>query len=876
MKKTVLLLVFVISFFNTSYCQVNMVWNTAFSVDWPGKVHNSAIDSMGNFYFVYSTDFWSQDTLRIQKQDNQGALVWDQSVRTFNGPGDIIFDVKCLVDDQQNVLLAADVSISTGNTNLYLFKYTSQGINSWNDSIIDISMFYDIKTGAAGSSYIQYDSSAAVYGLITRHISSSGSTMYHSSIDHINSTNLMTLDNFENLWFCSGVVTSTADTTKWYKLNPAGNLVDSVFIPVSWAGPMVFDSQNNMTICYNQTYPLYSNNYDSLKAGFMRYDSNMNLMWNTGPTELFRVTHMFQNSSNDLYAYGEVSGFAPIGAAPRLAKIDTSGNINWIDKFGVSLSGEAMYMWSHLLPDSDGNPVMVGGYFPPGYGTSFDTDIFYVRKADSSGTITAYEEFINPDIYGRVNSSRIINDQLYMAASGGAMSLYQICISCTPTLTGTVYYDSDSSCTKNGLEMGLSNSVFIQPGSTILHTDSLGNYKAHLADNSYQVIFPTLYNYRGSCNSDTIPITISGGMPVSQVNHGKYLDPAINDMIIEIGHGFLRPGFNCNYAMRYTNIGGSIQTGIVEFVCDSNLTFIQSVPPPSSIVGDTLGWSFSNLAFASHEDIQLTFKVDSITPIGTYIVNNISASGIMPEFNSTDNVITDSSIVTGSFDPNDKSVLPAGLGPQGFVTASDTAFNYTIRFENTGSDTAFMVTILDVLDADLDIATISPGLSSHNYTWDIFNGNTLRIRFVNIYLPDTSHPNENKGFVCFSIRQKQGLQPGTLINNTAEIYFDFNVPVITNTVTNTIFNPLSVTENSGYDFRIYPNPANDKITLNCNKQISKLVIYNIYGQAVKIISTDFHSNENTSYEINIADLSSGVYFVSFPDVYSGGVRFVKL
>ncbi|MBK8415955.1 MAG: hypothetical protein IPL22_16495 [Bacteroidetes bacterium] len=112
-------------------------------------------------------------------------------------------------------------------------------------------------------------------------------------------------------------------------------------------------------------------------------------------------------------------------------------------------------------------------------------------------------------------------------------------------------------------------------------------------------------------------------------------------------------------------------------------------------------------------------KVDSATAIGTYVLNNISVSGNIPDINPSDNVITDSSLVTGSFDPNDKSVLPRGVGPQGFVTASDTAFSYTIRFENTGSDTAFMVTIMDVLDADLDIATIRPGLSSHNYTWEL-------------------------------------------------------------------------------------------------------------------------------------------------------------
>ena len=181
-----------------------------------------------------------------------------------------------------------------------------------------------------------------------------------------------------------------------------------------------------------------------------------------------------------------------------------------------------------------------------------------------------------------------------------------------------------------------------------------------------------------------------------------------------------------------------------------------------------------------------------------------------------------------------------------------------------------------VSDADLDIATIRPGLSSHNYTWEIINGNTLRIRFINIYLPDMTHPNENKGYVCFSIRQKQGLQPGTVISNSAQIYFDFNVPVSTNTTINTIFNPLSISEISVPSFRIYPNPASDKITVNYNQRIAKLVIYNIYGQSVKIVRPGYALHEPGSQEIDISELASGIYFVSINDINSNGVKFMKL
>ncbi|MBK8876424.1 MAG: hypothetical protein IPN13_22090 [Bacteroidetes bacterium] len=193
-----------------------------------------------------------------------------------------------------------------------------------------------------------------------------------------------------------------------------------------------------------------------------------------------------------MYVYGEITSFAANGEAARLSRIDTSGTILWVDKFDISLSGKSVYMFSHLLPDDDGNPVLAGGYFPPGYETIYDTDMFYVRTADSSGTITAYEEYFNPDIYARVNASRIINNQLYLMSKGTAMTLYQ--------LLSILYAYADWQCIlrlrqqlhQNGLETGLSSGVYIQPGSTYLHTDSSGNYKAHLTDNNYQVIFPAL------------------------------------------------------------------------------------------------------------------------------------------------------------------------------------------------------------------------------------------------------------------------------------------------------------------------------------------------------------------------------------------------
>jgi hypothetical protein len=63
-------------------------------------------------------------------------------------------------------------------------------------------------------------------------------------------------------------------------------------------------------------------------------------------------------------------------------------------------------------------------------------------------------------------------------------------------------------------------------------------------------------------------------------------------------------------------------------------------------------------------------------------------------------------------------------------------------------------------------------------------GNELVFRFDGIDLPGIGDPDNNKGFVIFTVDPKTGLPPATLVHNTAEIVFDLNPPVVTNTTEN--------------------------------------------------------------------------------------------
>lgn len=143
-------------------------------------------------------------------------------------------------------------------------------------------------------------------------------------------------------------------------------------------------------------------------------------------------------------------------------------------------------------------------------------------------------------------------------------------------------------------------------------------------------------------------------------------------------------------------------------------------------------------------------------------------------------------LVTGSYDPNDKTGFPLGVGTSHNVLPNGD-LEYLIRFQNTGTDTAFTVVIRDTLSPNLDIFSIRSGVSSHNYSFRLYGQRIAEWTFNNILLPDsTTNQAASNGFVKFRIKQNRNLPDGTQIKNSADIYFDYNAPVITNQTLHTI------------------------------------------------------------------------------------------
>ncbi len=220
----------------------------------------------------------------------------------------------------------------------------------------------------------------------------------------------------------------------------------------------------------------------------------------------------------------------------------------------------------------------------------------------------------------------------------------------------------------------------------------------------------------------------------------------------------------------------------------------------------------------------------------------------------------------GSFDPNDKQGYPAGLGDEHLIEPGQD-IEYLVRFQNTGTDTAFKVVVIDVLPPELDLTTVRPGAASHPYTYGVTPEGWLTFTFDNIMLPD-SNTNEaaSHGFVRFRASQRVGLGHGDVIENTALIYFDFNAPVQTNTYKHrigqvfpwtTVGTKLPVFQQKT-QVRIVPNPLTDSALLQVEgiePGPLRLVLTDVSGKVLRLQTIN-----GTGFEFQRGELQSGVYF----------------
>lgn len=442
----------------------------------------------------------------------------------------------------------------------------------------------------------------------------------------------------------------------------------------------------------------------------------------------------------------------------------------------------------------------------------------------------------------------------------------------TGLISGYAFVDSLGTGIRTAGEPGLSG-IYISisgPVSETTLTDSNGYYEFDgLPNGNYFVSIwsPGIYwTTCGSLNSFLPPYandTISNDSILNS-NFGQQVNVTGNyDLMIHPGWLPAVPGFDREYWIFYGNEGSSAVNNVtITFQYDPSLIYDSSIYAPTTIdlINHTLTWNVGTLHSGDLwlggfvNNFFIYFTVPRSDTAGQLLYSSFNISPTSGDCNTGNNFVTDVSPVTSSHDPNNKQANPYGS----FVYSSDSAINYTITFQNTGTAPTHFVIVRDTLDPSLDWRTAILTGSSGPCT---FNNNNGALSFVlnPLVLPDSAaDPIHSIGFVTYSVKVKPGLALGTYIRNTAHVFFDYNPEVLTNTTTNTVTNPLAILSAKASGMvEVSPNPFTESTSIsfsNSNSDEYSLQLFDMEGSLVRSLSTS-----GNRFEILRNGLAEGVY-----------------
>ncbi len=446
-------------------------------------------------------------------------------------------------------------------------------------------------------------------------------------------------------------------------------------------------------------------------------------------------------------------------------------------------------------------------------------------------------------------------------------SMNHVAMLCTDrtcgTVAGTVYADENADCRFNGEDFGMPRQIVeIRPGPYYAFTDSAGFYRKVVPPGSYAITLHPWPLWAISCptNGRYQVALRDGGDRAGRRDFGMTARVKRPDMNVGITASRLRPGRVFTVAIRYENRGTVPTNGVVRLRIDPRLRFEGADPQATDVGGGYASWAFSDLKVAEVRYIKANLRPDPGVPVGTEICSQVRAytsfDGGFGDPDAEDSVCVR---LVASCDPNEMVVTPTNDEEMHTIAPTDSVLVYTVHFQNTGNDTAFQVVVVDTLSSLLDAATIVPGASSHPYTLRIDKNATLVWTFDDIMLPDSSENDErSRGYVTFTVRLRPGLPDFTAIPNNADIYFDFNAPVRTNTV---------VTVTSGFEsavdlgagaagMRAYPNPARDRVVVGGGLRPGTIVTL-FDGLARRVAEATVGADGHADFDVS--GLAAGIY-----------------
>ncbi|MDP4266959.1 MAG: two-component regulator propeller domain-containing protein [Bacteroidota bacterium] len=603
----------------------------------------------------------------------------------------------------------------------------------------------------------------------------------------VNPQNIV-IDKFNNIWFGTnhGLLEFDGKNWKEYKYKSVNWNITSMAIDknnIIWIGTyhdglIKFDGLNwteynliNLGMPYNCISTIAID-----KDGNIWFADGENLIrFKNNKFTLYDTTNSGLSGDYIFTLAIDIDGDLWIGALNELIKFD---GYNWVQDNG--------YYFGVIKIDNNGNK-WIGREFGlekfdgvkstffslidiPGFPFGYATHL----EIDKEGF-----EWVGTDTFG---------DGLFKLEEGGP-GPYNIN---SYIISGRVFDDKNKNKEKDNDENYIGGQkVMLLPDSIINISDANGRYSFAVNSGDYKIQYIKNTDWNLSTNSEVYKISVYNDSIIPDFGVYSSTTNVQTKIKILVNSDIARCGREGVYNIDYINTGNDNGDGIVKFKPDSKLTRISSFPVWDSIVNGIYYWNFKGLY--PTEKRQIRFKV--INPgfgsMGDTLISDGCANIKSSYTNqSHDDFYIYKSIVNCSCDPNDKSVETIGTGVEN-KTYFNNLLRYTIRFQNTGNDTAFDVRVLDTLSRKLDWSTFKVAASSNNVNTSINKNGIVTFMFNNILLPDSgkNYPG-SCGFVTYEILPTNDSLPFE-VENTAYIYFDYNQSVKTNTVITKI-NKVSV------------------------------------------------------------------------------------
>jgi uncharacterized repeat protein (TIGR01451 family) len=531
----------------------------------------------------------------------------------------------------------------------------------------------------------------------------------------------------------------------------------------------------------------------------------------------------------------------------------------------LSIHGESIHAADI---DNDGDmDVITGG------GTTTEPQFaWYPNNGNGTfGTRQIIQNLLNLNVGKCVTTSDIDNDgdldiiTTFNAGPNsivGKASVFENLGALGNTIQGKVLIDSDSNgCTSADLKG--SNLMVISDNGThsfSTFTDQTGAYHVNTtAGNFTTAITSQLPDYFVS-NPTSYTLNFSSLNNTALADFCVAPVGIVNDLDISLYPlNTPRPGFPTSYRVVYRNKGTTALNGTINFEYNNNkMSFISANQTVSAQTNNTLTFDFTNLHLFETRIIEVKFGVFSppVTNIYDQLLTTVTVNPVSGDATQDDNTFILNQIVVASYDPNDIKCLE---GNQVLIADADQYLHYIIRFQNTGTAEAINVTIKNILDNKLDWTSMQLESLSHSGRVEINDGSEVKFIFNNIHLPDsTTNEGQSHGFIAYKVKPRSNVVVGDIVNNSADIFFDFNPAIVTNTTATQFVDALSVAENDNHKFTIYPNPTTGLLNIQGNKMIDKISVIDINGR----IFQEIHFTTSTLFaQLDITNLKTGIYFL---------------